>query len=568
MGSDNRSRRCVSWVMRYRIRITTLLAAAGLVIYMAGTFALTSNSNPNGHIPNARWDPRNSSDCQEINERLTAAQQENRDLLQTLLLSESQSKPGIPGENPGIPGENPGIPQLNLSYGVSMDLRENTKLLARAFEEFEGDIPRNLPDPSDSVIDGLNPIEDDTVTIIGYCDDHIHYFVANVAPYIIPWKPFKLVFTPHLGRRLSGRAVHDIRFNMKKVFPKDRFPHILFCQGWNYEKHVKQIRKDLKPRSEGFSKYPKDEWVDGVYWPSNADFYTHRKAKRPFIISASLEAGSTGGCKQFDVILDTKTTNLHHGCPTIWASMGIFGLSDHILRGPQDLVIKPGFNASRILQSKSGFAAFLYQRCDKKFYGNFAGLRVAFFDLLKEKYKQPDGLGGCRRSKSPKWRKTSYITRGSEKASYMDEAVEMFGRYKFVISMENSHVPGYMTEKIINALLANTIPIYLGDPNITDYINPKRFIHCKLSESKVQGFERRKFSGLKERLKWARDNFPGLETCMNRVKEIDENDELYKSIISEPILTGNKVEGTIFDYAYYGKRIRQVLTLEDSDLLR
>eukprot|EP00954_Amorphochlora_amoebiformis_P012879 1008759-Amorphochlora_amoeboformis.AAC.1 len=74
-------------------------------------------------------------------QRLTAAQQENRDLLHTLLLSESQSKPGIPGENPGIPGENPGIPQLNLSYGVSMDLRENTKLLARAFEEFEGDIP-------------------------------------------------------------------------------------------------------------------------------------------------------------------------------------------------------------------------------------------------------------------------------------------------------------------------------------------------------------------------------------------------------------------------------------------
>jgi len=48
--------------------------------------------------------------------------------------------------------------------------------------------------------------------------------------------------------------------------------------------------------------------------------------------------------------------------------------------------------------------------------------------------------------------------------------VQKMSEYRFAFVTENSRVPGYVTEKIINALVARCIPIYLGAPNITDYV--------------------------------------------------------------------------------------------------
>lgn len=58
---------------------------------------------------------------------------------------------------------------------------------------------------------------------------------------------------------------------------------------------------------------------------------------------------------------------------------------------------------------------------------------------------------------------------------------EEIGKYKFIISMENTREDTYITEKITHGLLANTIPIYWGSPHIFDYFNKERFI-CIESE--------------------------------------------------------------------------------------
>ena len=75
--------------------------------------------------------------------------------------------------------------------------------------------------------------------VVGFCDDPMQYFAQEVAPYIMPWKPLKLVYTPHLAKEMSSRAVHDIRFTTEKykMNPKT-FPHILICQGWHYKRCV------------------------------------------------------------------------------------------------------------------------------------------------------------------------------------------------------------------------------------------------------------------------------------------------------------------------------------------
>ncbi len=48
--------------------------------------------------------------------------------------------------------------------------------------------------------------------------------------------------------------------------------------------------------------------------------------------------------------------------------------------------------------------------------------------------------------------------------------------YKFAVCYENSVFPGYVSEKIFDGLFAGCIPIYLGAPDITDYIPPDVFI--------------------------------------------------------------------------------------------
>jgi len=42
--------------------------------------------------------------------------------------------------------------------------------------------------------------------------------------------------------------------------------------------------------------------------------------------------------------------------------------------------------------------------------------------------------------------------------------------YKFTLCFENTIFPGYITEKLFDCLLAGTIPIYLGAPDIGDYV--------------------------------------------------------------------------------------------------
>lgn len=83
-------------------------------------------------------------------------------------------------------------------------------------------------------------------------------------------------------------------------------------------------------------------------------------------------------------------------------------------------------------------------------------------------------------------------------------------KHKFSIAFENASYDGYATEKIVEAFAAGTIPIYWGDPRIAEDFNEKAFVNCHRYNS------------------W--------EEVVERVKEIDENDDLYLQMMNEPIL--------------------------------
>ncbi|CAI6003896.1 unnamed protein product [Closterium sp. NIES-65] len=48
--------------------------------------------------------------------------------------------------------------------------------------------------------------------------------------------------------------------------------------------------------------------------------------------------------------------------------------------------------------------------------------------------------------------------------------------YKFILSTENTRVPGYVTEKALEPLEAGTVPVYYGAPDIRSFMPPESFI--------------------------------------------------------------------------------------------
>ncbi|KAG6595761.1 putative alpha mannosyltransferase [Phytophthora cinnamomi] len=131
--------------------------------------------------------------------------------------------------------------------------------------------------------------------------------------------------------------------------------------------------------------------------------------------------------------------------------------------------------------------------------------REYMFDILNA-MEAVDALGVC--AGSSRLPDVSYRTSRFSNW-YNDDAVTTFQRYKFVIAFENSGVPGYATEKLVNPLLAGSIPIYLGNSTtVSELFNPNSFIDC--------------------------GRFEKLRDCAQHVMKIHRSPELYEHMRREP----------------------------------
>lgn len=147
------------------------------------------------------------------------------------------------------------------------------------------------------------------------------------------------------------------------------------------------------------------------------------------------------------------------------------------------------------IKPKTKFCNFVYSNCDPNREGT--KFRVNFFNRLSE-YKQVDSGGGCLNNIGYKI---------PHKISFMQD-------YKFTIAMENSNqfngVYGYTTEKIFEPMLADSIPIYWGNPKINDDFNEKAFLNYH--------------------------EYNDVDKLIERIIEIDNNDSLYDQYLSEPFI--------------------------------
>ena len=67
---------------------------------------------------------------------------------------------------------------------------------------------------------------------------------------------------------------------------------------------------------------------------------------------------------------------------------------------------------------------------------------------------------------------------GSYRGS-VDDKIRTLAQYKFTFTLENTVSKGYVTEKIFDAMFAGAVPIYLGAPDIADFVHKAAFIDMR-----------------------------------------------------------------------------------------
>jgi len=90
--------------------------------------------------------------------------------------------------------------------------------------------------------------------------------------------------------------------------------------------------------------------------------------------------------------------------------------------------------------------------------------------------------------------------------------------YKFVIAFENSSYPGYTTEKIIQPFIAQSIPIYWGNPRVSNDFNENAFI-----DATNQSFQ----------------------DAIQQIIEIDNNDDKAIEMLMQPVFRNGIVPADI-----------------------
>ncbi len=76
----------------------------------------------------------------------------------------------------------------------------------------------------------------------------------------------------------------------------------------------------------------------------------------------------------------------------------------------------------------------------------------------------------------PKFRSNLKKAIGNKDISTASDKIQVLRSYKFNFCFENISHPGYITEKIFDALIAETIPVYWGPKNIHQFIPANIFI--------------------------------------------------------------------------------------------
>lgn len=103
----------------------------------------------------------------------------------------------------------------------------------------------------------------------------------------------------------------------------------------------------------------------------------------------------------------------------------------------------------------------------------------------------------------------------------VEAKLKFLNSYKFNLCFENSSYPGYVTEKLYEALCAKTIPIYWGSSTVEVDFNTKAFLN------------------------W--HDYGNDEDFLQAIKEVDEDPYLYEEMYLQPMFSDYQKVNKFFD---------------------
>ena len=218
---------------------------------------------------------------------------------------------------------------------------------------------------------------------------------------------------------------------------------------------------------------------------------------------------------------------------------------------PKSLVKPVSYNAEEMFEQKDSFCAFIYS--------NKVPYREEFFRQLS-KYKKVDAPG---LSMNNMENNIDSVYKGTP----WERKRQFLKKYKFTISFENYVYPGYQTEKLYDAMLANSLPVYCGDPYINDIFNTASFINVAdhinvnnsanvnfLGKQSQQNFKdirpsyyhnpldrlqrKLKSAGRRAKMRMQFKNFD-FSPAIEKIIELDQNRDKYLEVLNEPWLNNN-----------------------------
>ncbi|UEG49458.1 glycosyltransferase family 10 [Ferruginibacter lapsinanis] len=157
-------------------------------------------------------------------------------------------------------------------------------------------------------------------------------------------------------------------------------------------------------------------------------------------------------------------------------------------RGDLDKLIQVK-DAEKIVAEKTKFCCMLVSNPNGK-------ERNLFFEKLS-KYKQVDSGGK---------HLNNIGYRVPDKNAFI-------AQYKFTLSFENTSYPGYTTEKLVEPMLENSLPVYWGNTLVGNDFNTKSFINIH--------------------------DFASFDEAIERIIAIDSNDDLYIQYLNQPYFKNN-----------------------------
>jgi hypothetical protein len=151
---------------------------------------------------------------------------------------------------------------------------------------------------------------------------------------------------------------------------------------------------------------------------------------------------------------------------------------------------------------------YLDRRFANFVYSNPVPFRLNFARELSQTYRQVDFAGKVDTTVSDEER-AEIAPSKLGKAGLLQKATWL-NKYRFTIAFENSSQEGYTTEKIFDAYMGNTVPIYWGNLRM-----------------KAEGFNPETFLSYFDT--------PGNDSFISRIKEIDMNGNQYLEMLNKPM---------------------------------